>query len=274
MAAFHACPKGHQSSESDFCSECGAKIQGAPIASGNGSGSTVTSNCPDCGAPVPTDGSIFCEICGYNFRTRAHGQIPMRTDTPAAPVMSAAVPTPAPPTVSASAVDPTPAAPATVPAQVSVIQAEPSPVVSSPPVASPVDASSPMGAGASGQPMATIELMVTVDPSLRESNSPEAPAIGVPQVVPLDRPVVLIGRRSDTRAIFPEVSLDQDTAVSHRHAILTRSADGGITLRDIGSANGTRLNGRDVPPMTDVAIHDGDQVTLGHWTRIAVKAKA
>lgn len=274
MAAFHVCPKGHQSSESDFCSECGAKIQGAPIASGNGSGSTVTSNCPDCGAPVPTDGSIFCEICGYNFRTRAHGQIPMRTDTPAAPVMSAAVPTPAPPTVSAPAVDPTPAAPAAVPAQVSVIQGEPSPVVSSSPVASPGDASLSMESGTSGHPITTIELMVTVDPSLRESNSPEAPAIGVPQVVPLDRPVVLIGRRSDTRAIFPEVSLDQDTAVSHRHAILTRSADGGITLRDIGSANGTRLNGRDVPPMTDVAIHDGDQVTLGHWTRIAVKAKA
>jgi pSer/pThr/pTyr-binding forkhead associated (FHA) protein len=121
---------------------------------------------------------------------------------------------------------------------------------------------------------APIELTVTVDPSLREPNSPEPPAASAPQTIALDKPVALIGRRSETRAIFPEIALDLDTAVSHRHAILSRSADGSVTLRDIGSANGTRLNNQDLPPMTDVAIHDGDQVTLGHWTRILVKAKS
>jgi pSer/pThr/pTyr-binding forkhead associated (FHA) protein len=119
-----------------------------------------------------------------------------------------------------------------------------------------------------------IELTVTIDPSLREPNSPEPPASSAPQTIALDKPVALIGRRSETRAIFPEIALDLDTAVSHRHAILSRSADGEVTLRDIGSANGTRLNDRDLPPLTDVVIHDGDQLTLGHWTRIVVKAKA
>jgi hypothetical protein len=234
MAAFHACPRGHQSSESDFCSECGAKIQGAPVAIGNGRSNPVAAVCPDCGAPVPTDGSVFCEICGYNYSTGAHGQIALHTAVPPAPPLPQAAVPPAP-------IPPAPIAP---PAQ-------------------PVPAAA-----------AEIEVTVTVDPSLREPNSPEPPAASAPQIIALDKPVALIGRRSETRAIFPEIALDLDTAVSHRHAILSRSADGSITLRDIGSANGTRLNDRDLPPMTDVAVHDGDQVTLGHWTRIVVKAKS
>lgn len=224
MAAFHVCPNGHQSSESDFCSECGARIKGAPTT--NGEAKSTAAVCPDCGAPVPTDGSVFCEICGYNYSTGAHGQIAMQTEAARPAVM-------------------TPAA-----------LAEPIPSAESAP------------------PIAAIELTVTVDPTLREPNSPEPPAGSAPQTIALDKPVALIGRRSETRAIFPEVALDLDTAVSHRHAILSRSPDGAITLRDIGSANGTRLNNRDLPPMTDVAVHDGDQVTLGHWTRILVKAKS
>jgi pSer/pThr/pTyr-binding forkhead associated (FHA) protein len=43
-------------------------------------------------------------------------------------------------------------------------------------------------------------------------------------------------------------------------------------VRDIGSANGTRLNGQDLPPLTDTALKDGDALTLGHWTRLVVKA--
>jgi uncharacterized Zn finger protein (UPF0148 family) len=221
MAAFHACPKGHQSSEPDFCSECGAKIQGARGAATSNNNPSFAAKCPDCGAPVPTDGSVFCEVCGYNFRTRAHGQIAMTTE-------------PAPP----------------------------------PPPSTPAQQSEPVAS------QAPIELTVTVDPSLREPDSPEPPASSSPQTIAVDKPVALIGRRSETRAIYPEIALDFDTAVSHRHAILSRAADGSITLRDIGSANGTRLNDRDLPPMTDVAVHDGDQVTLGHWTRIVVKAKS
>jgi pSer/pThr/pTyr-binding forkhead associated (FHA) protein len=144
---------------------------------------------------------------------------------------------------------------------------EPTPVAAAPPDAAPSPEPVPPAP-------VEIELTVTIDPSLREPNSPEPPADSIPQTIAVDKSVALIGRRSETRAIFPEIALDLDTAVSHRHAILSRSADGSVTLRDIGSANGTRLNNRDLPPMTDVAIHDGDQVTLGHWTRIIVKAKS
>jgi hypothetical protein len=115
-------------------------------------------------------------------------------------------------------------------------------------------------------------VVVAVDPSLRETGSPEPPAGVGPFTIPLDKPISMIGRKSASRAIFPEIPLDYDDAVSHRHALLERGADGRLVLRDIGAANGTRLNGKDVAAMVDQPLKDGDQITLGHWTRITVKA--
>lgn len=114
-------------------------------------------------------------------------------------------------------------------------------------------------------------LTVSVDPALRGDGSPEAPAFA-PVTIELNQPVNLIGRRSDARAIFPEISLDHDDAVSHRHALLQRGPDGILKLRDIGGANGTRLNGHDVPQLTDVPLKDSDRIERGHWTRLTVKA--
>jgi pSer/pThr/pTyr-binding forkhead associated (FHA) protein len=114
--------------------------------------------------------------------------------------------------------------------------------------------------------------VVAVDPSLREAGSPDPPAGFGPFMIQLDKPVSMIGRRSDSRAIFPEIPLNYDDAVSHRHALLQRGDDGTLVLRDIGASNGTRLNGKDVEPMLDTPLKDGDEITLGHWTRITVKA--
>jgi hypothetical protein len=113
---------------------------------------------------------------------------------------------------------------------------------------------------------------VTVDASLREAGSPAPPADPRPTTIELKSELNLIGRTSQSRAIYPEIPLDADDAVSHRHALLSRDAGGKVILRDIGSANGTRLNGRDVQPLTDIVLHDGDELTLGHWTRLAIKA--
>jgi type III secretory pathway component EscT len=43
--------------------------------------------------------------------------------------------------------------------------------------------------------------------------------------------------RSDRRVIYPEIPLDFDDTVSHRHALLIRQSDGTFVLRDIGSSN-------------------------------------
>jgi FHA domain len=219
----YACPKGHQSTEPDFCSECGARIQvaAAPPASAAAPAPLPAGEaCPDCGAARAPDDGVFCEVCGYNFTTGAHGEIPVADPPPQAPV---------------------------------------GPVVTEATVAPDAQA-------------AGWAVVVTVDPSLREAGSPDPPAGVGPFTITLDKPVSLIGRRSDSHAIFPEIPLNCDDAVSHRHALLQRGDDGSLALRDLGASNGTRLNGKDVEPLVDTPLRDDDQITLGHWTRIAVKA--
>jgi len=51
-----------------------------------------------------------------------------------------------------------------------------------------------------------------------------------------------------------------DTSVSRRHAQL-RFQDDGLIIEDLGSANGTLVNGRPISEPT--LIQDGDEVTLG-----------
>jgi hypothetical protein len=109
-------------------------------------------------------------------------------------------------------------------------------------------------------------VLVTVDPSLREPESPEPPADWKLITIAADRDTLLVGRSSQSRATMPDITLDFDSAVSHRHALLTRTNGSGWTIRDIGSSNGTRLNGQDLQPMVDVPVKAGDRVTLGHWT--------
>jgi len=212
------CPKGHNSTEPDYCSECGAKI---PVATGGGSDADVPAAaappardvCQSCGAPRAIDegdsGTAFCEVCGCDFA--------------AAPVATAAHSVP----------PPQPEAPADATAWA---------------------------------------VTVSVDPALREEGSPEPPAGFTPATLELKQPVSVIGRRSEARAIFPEIDMSHDDAVSHRHALLQLYASGVLLLRDIGSSNGTRLNGKPIDSMIDQRLKDGDEITLGHWSKIRVTA--
>jgi pSer/pThr/pTyr-binding forkhead associated (FHA) protein len=52
-----------------------------------------------------------------------------------------------------------------------------------------------------------------------------------------------------------------DPEVSRRHATL-RAADGGITIEDLGSLNGTFVNGRPIEAATPLA--PGDTVQIGN----------
>ncbi len=247
--SIYQCPKGHASTEPDYCSECGVKIQGVPeiALTVNTFSETVetrnlsqcvgrlcrleatgvaslqpTITCPDCTAPHDPNSGDFCEICGYNFLSGAHGEVP--------------------------------------------------------PVATDVatDVTDNLTVRLTDQPSATsatssvAEIIATIDPSLQSPESPEPPN-QPPITFRLDKESHLIGRRSQPRGVYPEVALDFDSAVSHRHALLNRLSDGTFVLRDIGSTNGTYLNGVELTPMVDVPIKDGDEVTLGHWTRIKVR---
>ena len=68
--------------------------------------------------------------------------------------------------------------------------------------------------------------------------------------------------------------MQHDDAVSHRHALLQLDPSGALTLRDIGSSNGTRLNGAEITRAIDYPLKDGDVIAFGHWSTLAVSQDA
>jgi pSer/pThr/pTyr-binding forkhead associated (FHA) protein len=77
---------------------------------------------------------------------------------------------------------------------------------------------------------------------------------------------LLIGRKDNTRRIFPDVDLGLDdgynAGVSRRHAILSYK-NGVYTVEDLGSANGTFINGRRLAPQVPTPLANGDELKCG-----------
>jgi hypothetical protein len=71
--------------------------------------------------------------------------------------------------------------------------------------------------------------------------------------VPMDKGLVTIGRLPDCEIVL------KDKGASRRHAQL-RVDDDVVTLTDLGSTNGTRLNGQQVQTRV---LQDGDKITVG-----------
>jgi hypothetical protein len=178
--------------------------------------------CPDCSAPHELGSGNFCEICGYNFTTGAHGELSM--------------------TISSS-----------YPQEVA-----------------PLPEVTTTKQGSQENAAIAWEAVVTIDAVPHHPDSPRPPDLA-PVTIRLDKAAYLIGRTSQVRAIYPDIALDMDDAVSHRHALIECQPDGDLTLRDIGSANGTELNGVEIKPMTDIKLKNTDEITIGHWSRIQVK---
>jgi pSer/pThr/pTyr-binding forkhead associated (FHA) protein len=75
----------------------------------------------------------------------------------------------------------------------------------------------------------------------------------------------LLGRWDPNTGAFPEVDLeevDPDARVSRKHAIIDRNA-GRAWLRDIGSLNGTILNGQKLQTAEVVELCVGDVIQIG-----------
>jgi pSer/pThr/pTyr-binding forkhead associated (FHA) protein len=75
---------------------------------------------------------------------------------------------------------------------------------------------------------------------------------GIPSI-PLHRPVLLIGRHPecDFRIDLPKIS--------RRHCCVALAYDR-VVIRDLGSHNGMRVNGRQVD---EARLHAGDEVAIG-----------
>ena len=69
---------------------------------------------------------------------------------------------------------------------------------------------------------------------------------------------ISVGRTADNDIAIPEYS------ISKRHCVL-RLEMTGPTLTDVGSTNGTLLEGQPVPPKKPMPLRDGSQVTLGRF---------
>lgn len=83
-------------------------------------------------------------------------------------------------------------------------------------------------------------------------------------ILPNQRTV--FGRTDSAAASAPDVDLSPfgafDKGVSRIHAALIRQ-DASLTLLDLGSSNGTLINGRRVIPNQPRVIQDGDEITFG-----------
>ena len=76
---------------------------------------------------------------------------------------------------------------------------------------------------------------------------------GEVRTVPVRRDTVTVGRLPDCDVVIA------DKGASRRHAQLKRKG-GAYTLTDLGSTNGTKLNGETVQSRE---LHDGDKITIG-----------
>ena len=83
--------------------------------------------------------------------------------------------------------------------------------------------------------------------------------------VPVVKPIRL-GRMDPMQDIYPEVDLTEDMAmefgVSREHACIFRRGTI-IVVEDLGSTNGTLLNGNRLAPFLPQFLEDGDQLQLG-----------
>jgi pSer/pThr/pTyr-binding forkhead associated (FHA) protein len=98
------------------------------------------------------------------------------------------------------------------------------------------------------------------------------------RLVPLSGTRTLVGRRSRSRGINPEIDLSappEDRGVSRAHAQFDHPPGGRLTVTDLGSANGTWIGDEPRPLVRGVAVElaDGARIYLGSWTRITLRSR-
>jgi hypothetical protein len=81
------------------------------------------------------------------------------------------------------------------------------------------------------------------------------------------KPENILGRRDPATGAMPDVDLTPFAGyrmgVSRRHAAIRRGDDRSLDLWDLGSSNGTFLNGERLSAHRPYRLHDGDELRLG-----------
>jgi len=82
--------------------------------------------------------------------------------------------------------------------------------------------------------------------------------------------VTTIGRLDPAADHAPDVDLNMDAAVSRRHAEIKRT-EAGYRIVDVGSTNGTVVNGQQIPRHQEVALADGDEIHIGENCKLTLR---
>ncbi len=87
-----------------------------------------------------------------------------------------------------------------------------------------------------------------------------------PEEIPLlGKTEFTLGRVNEGQPIIPDIDLSvynaYDNGVSRLHATIHTEPQ--VTVTDLGSINGTRINGNKTQPHTPAILHDGDTLALG-----------
>jgi len=190
------CPKGHESTATDYCDECGTPMGGVatgpdgPLAAEAATPAGTGDPCPECDTSRT---GRFCEVCGHDFLAAQLAERPPAGGSPAAELdPNGEVATPAPPLGNAGS------KPSTATGWRVVVTAD----------------------------RAYYDRM-------RAAADPDAEDVAFPAYCPERRfalvpPQVLIGRLSRSRGIEPDIDLTgppADPAVSHSHAVLVVQPD-------------------------------------------------
>jgi len=247
----NTCPNGHVSESSDYCDTCGAPI--------------VESSTPDSGSPSgPTSAPVTSGTGSSAAPTAATQPCPSCAMTNTAEALFC----------EACGYDFTTG---TMPR-------------STTPVPGPSASTNPLDLGATPAGATVLDLLapavavewvaeVWVDPDwyADQESDEELPSPGLPIVVPLRTRSLLIGRRSVSRNIHPDIECASDVGVSRRQAQLTTDGQR-WWVEDLQSSNGTYV-GAASGPLPDDALPPGqrrelaedDRIYLGAWTRIVVR---
>jgi hypothetical protein len=261
------CAKGHDSATADYCDVCGLPIAGADrIAAGApaaaGGAATPWASPPSAGPAAPPGPAVVCPTCG----TPQSGRFCERDgyDFVAASLTAGS----------------NPAAPAVAAPENGAAQPVPDAMQS--PAGAPEGTQSPAEAPESTQWTAVVGAERAYFNKVLAAGGPAITAMTFPlfypeRRFPLRGPQILVGRRSRSRGVYPEIDLTgppEDPGVSHTHALLIAQPEGGWAVVDLGSANGTYVNDPTGPIAVNVPVpvKAGDRIYLGAWTVLTLES--